>query len=200
MKFSIAINAGGQSSRMGTNKAFVEVNGQPMIERILERVSPLDPTEIFLVTNTPNQYAHLDLRMVSDVLAESGSLGGIYSAIYYSSTAYVLVVACDMPFINAPILAEMLKFADGKNEVIVPRVDGYPQGLHAIYHRNCLPHIQTRIAANRLKVIGFYQDVQVHYLDETDYQNFDPLGIAFMNVNTPAELAEADRLAQSIDV
>ncbi len=199
MEFSIAINAGGQSARMGTNKAFVEVNGQPMIERIIERVASLGQTETFLVTNTPADYEHLGLRMVGDVVPDSGSLGGIYAALYHSTTDYVLVLACDMPFINREILAEMLKFVDGENEVVVPRVDDFPQGLHALYHRNCLAPIQTRIEAKRLKVIGFYQDVQVHYLDENDYQQLDPDGLAFMNVNTPAELAEANRLALELD-
>ena len=200
MTYSIAINAGGQSSRMGTNKAFVVIDGRPMIERIIERVTGLNQAETFLVTNTPEDYAYLGLRMVADVLLDSGSLGGIYTALHHSPTPYTLVLACDMPFINPAILQKMLDLADGKNEVIVPRVDGYPQGLHAIYQQNCQPHIQAKLEAQRLKVIGFYNEVQVCYLDEDAYQPLDPHGVAFMNINTPEELAEANRLAQDLNI
>ena len=185
---------------MGRNKAFVSINGQPMIERIIERVAGLKQAETFLVTNTPEDYAYLGLRMVSDTMPDSGSLGGIYTALHHSPTPYTLVLACDMPFINPAILQKMLNLTDGQNEVIVPRVDGYPQGLHAIYHQNCQPHIQAKLEAQRLKVIGFYDDVQVRYLDEDAYQSLDPHGVAFMNINTPEELAEANRLAQDLAI
>ena len=193
---TVAINAGGQSSRMGTDKAFVDLLGQPLIEHIIGRVAGLGQAETILITNRPDDYAHLGLPLVGDVMPDKGSLGGIYTALHHGQTAYTLVVACDMPFLNPALLRYMVGLCAGDQyDVIVPRVEGYPQGLHAIYSQNCLEPIRARLDAGRLKVIGFYDDVRVRYLDEAEYAPFDPDGLSFSNVNTPQELAEARRVA-----
>jgi len=195
--FTIAISAGGKSSRMGTDKAFVNILGKPLIEHIIERVADVGQSETILITNRLPDYAHLTLPMYADVLPGKGSLGGIYSAIYHSTHPYVLVLACDMPFVSTDLLRLMAALRDGDAyDVIVPRVEGYPQGLHALYSKNCLEPIRERLEANKLKVIGFYDDVRVCYLDEDVYEQFNPKGLAFYNVNTPEELKEARKLAQ----
>ena len=195
--FTIAIMAGGKSSRMGTDKSFVELHGKPMIEHLIEQISDLGQAETVLITNRPNDYAHLGLPMVGDVFPDSGSLGGIYTAIYNSKYQDILVIACDMPFVKPNLLRYMLTLraeAHGPYDVIVPRINKYPEGLHAIYSKQCLAPIKKSIAMNRLKVIGFYDEVRVRYLDETEYQDIDPKGLSFFNVNTPEQLAEAERL------
>lgn len=195
VEYSIAINAGGQSSRMGTNKALVDLNGKPIIQHMLERLKPLDDAqEIFLVTNTPEEYEHLGLRMVGDIMPDGGALGGIYTAVQQSTTPYTLVLACDMPFIAADLLKFMLTLCENEKplfEVVVPRVEGYPQGLHAVYHKRCAPMIAMSLQLKQLKVIGFYDNVQVRYIDEPEYEEFDPDKFALMNINTQDELARA---------
>lgn len=198
--FTIAINAGGKSSRMGSDKAFVDLFGQPMIEHILARVSSLGQAETILITNKPAEYAYLGLPMYTDVLPDKGSLGGIYTALHHSANDYALVIACDMPFLNPDLLRYMVGLiaaAGGPYDVIVPRVEGYPEGLHAIYRKSCLPFIRERLDADRLKVIGFYGQVRVRYLDEPEYAPFDPRKLSFLNINTPEELAEAQRLTNT---
>ncbi len=194
--FSVAIMAGGKSSRMGTDKSFVPLLGKPMIQHVLERLTGLGQDETFLITNRPNDYRHLGLPMYSDVLPDKGSLGGIYTAIHNSSSPYTLVVACDMPFVNPKLLAYMITFIQSDNfDVIVPRVEGYPEGLHAIYSKACSEAIRNKLDAYQLKVIGFYEDVRVRYLDALEYATLDPHGLSFKNINTPEELREAQRLA-----
>lgn len=194
--FTVAIIAGGKSSRMGTDKSFVRIQGKPIIEHLLSRVASLGPAETILVTNRPADYAHLGLPMVSDVLPDKGSLGGIYTAIHASRQPYTLTLACDLPFANPALLRYMLGLcADNAFDVIVPRVNGYPEGLHAVYSQSCLAPIRRQLDADRLKVIGFYPDVRVRYVEEAEHQPLDPNGLSFFNVNTPEELAEAQRLA-----
>lgn len=198
--FTIAINAGGKSSRMGANKAFVDLFGQPIIEHILARVASLGQSETILITNKPAEYAHLGLPMYGDVLPDKGSLGGIYTALHHSANDYALVIACDMPFLNPDLLRYMVGLiaaADGPYDVIVPRVEGYPEGLHAIYRKTCLPFIRERLEADRLKIIGFYDAVRVRYLDEPEYLPLDPRKLSFLNINTPEELAAAQRLTNT---
>lgn len=195
MSLTLAIMAGGKSSRMGTDKSFVTLLGKPLIEHLLDRLADLGEDERILITNRPDDYAAFGLPMFTDVLPDKGSLGGIYTAITYSQSEYTLVIACDMPFANPAVVKYMKGLCDGTYDVIVPRVDNYPEGLHAIYNRACLAPIQKRLDADQLKVMGFYDDVRVRYLDEAEYQPFDPKGLSFFNVNTPQELEEARRVA-----
>lgn len=197
---TVAVIAGGKSSRMGTDKSFVPLLGRPMIEHVLARVADLGQSETLLVTNRPADYAHLGLPMVTDVVPDKGSLGGIYTALYHSRSAYTLAVACDMPFLNSGLLRYMIGLhseTGGPYDVIVARVEDYPEALHAIYGKACLDPIRARIDADRLKIIGFYDQVRVRYLDPEEYSRFDPQGLSFRNVNTPDELKAAQQLPGS---
>jgi molybdopterin-guanine dinucleotide biosynthesis protein A len=101
-----------------------------------------------------------------------------------------------MPFVSPALLSYMIELLEvDAYDVIVPRVDGYPEGLHAVYSKNCMPSIRQRLEVNQLKVISFYEDVRVRYLDEPEYRRFDRHGISFKNINTPDELQEAQRLS-----
>jgi molybdopterin-guanine dinucleotide biosynthesis protein A len=195
--FTLAIIAGGKSSRMGTDKAFVSILGKSLIEHIIERTEDLGQAETILITNRLADYAHLTLPMYEDVFPNKGSLGGIYSAIYHSSHPYTLVVACDMPFVNPDLLCYMAVLRNGDwYDLIAPRVEDYPQGLHAVYSKACLEPINRQLEKDKLKVIGFYDEMRVRYIDEREYEIFNENGLAFYNVNTPQDLKEARRIAK----
>ncbi len=189
--FSVAIIAGGKSQRMGRDKAFVELGGKPMIEHVIARSAGLGQAETILITNNFDDYRHLGLEMYSDVHPGKGSLGGIYTALKRAQCPDVLVLACDMPLIKTELLRFMLGQVSEAYDIVVPRVAGYPQGMHAIYKKTCLAPIAEQLAKNRLKIIRFYQSVRVRYLDEIDYAAFDLDGQSFTNLNTPAELEQA---------
>ena len=87
----------------------------------------------------------------------------------------------------------MIAQMDDDSDIVVPRVDGYPQGMHAIYKKTCLEPIREQLDDDRLKIIRFYDKMRVRYLDEADYAPFDPEGLSFTNLNTPEELAQARR-------
>lgn len=197
--FSLAIIAGGRSRRMGRDKAFVELGGKPLIEHVISRSADLGQTETILITNKPAQYARLGLPMYRDILPDKGSLGGIYTALVHARSPDVLVLACDMPFVNMDLLRFMTSMISDDIDIIVPRVEGYPQGLHAIYKKTCIEPIARQLATDRLKIIRFYGQMRLRYLDETDYAAFDPQGRSFANLNTPEELAEAERLLSATD-
>ncbi len=192
MPFTLAINAGGRSRRMGRDKALVQLAGRPMLEHVIERVSGLGQAQTLLVSNDHALHARFGLPMLRDSLPDGGSLGGIYTALMHSQNGHTLVVACDMPFLSVALLRHMLALREeGDYDVIVPRVKGYPQGLHAVYGQVCIAPIRAQIEAGRLKVIGFYDQVRVRYLDEDEWKPLDPTGQALNNINTPEELAVA---------
>lgn len=195
---SIAIMAGGQSSRMGRNKAFVEVGGIPIIERIIRRVVDLG-SELLLVTATPADYAHLPVQLVDDLYPGKGPLGGIYTALTRATSDYVLVVSCDQPFLNSEFLRYLISLRAGFDVIVPLSRDGYPQSMQAIYGKACLEPIRERLEAEQLKVIGFFRDVRVREVNNQEIDRFDPDRLSFMNINTPDDLKDAQRIAARLD-
>jgi molybdenum cofactor guanylyltransferase len=185
---TIAIMAGGKSSRMGTDKSFVHFQGRPMIEIVCERVTNLG-AETILITNKPDEYIHLGLPMFSDVYPEKGPLGGIYTAVHYATHPYILVVACDMPWLNRDLLTYMISQRTTA-DIIIPRPQKFPEPLHAIYSKTCLKPIEANIKADRLKITGFFGQVSVNFLGQAVIERFDADGRSFANINTPTDLAQ----------
>ncbi|MFZ5916893.1 MAG: molybdenum cofactor guanylyltransferase [Chloroflexota bacterium] len=186
--------AGGQSRRMGRNKAFVEIGGQSIIERVLERISAVCQ-EVILVTNTPDEFVHLHYPSVPDILPGKGSLGGVYSGLKAASHPYALTVACDMPFLNVALLRYLILIAPGY-DVIVPRTEQGSETLHAVYGQNCLPAMEQSLRQNMLRVNAFYPQVRVRYVDTDEIDLLDPQHLSLFNVNSPDDLAWAQKMAQ----
>jgi molybdenum cofactor guanylyltransferase len=187
---TVAIMAGGQSSRMGQDKSFVPFQGRPMIEVIRERVAGLG-AELVVITNKPDEYTYLDLPTYRDVYPDMGPLGGIYTAVYHARHPYTLVVACDMPWLNRDLLSYMIELRQ-QADIIVPRWEKFPEPLHAIYSKACLPPIQEQLHSGQLKITRFWGQVNVHFVDRPVIEQFDAYGRSFANLNTPEELAKAE--------
>jgi molybdopterin-guanine dinucleotide biosynthesis protein A len=135
-------------------------------------------------------FAVAGARLVPDRYPGAAALGGIYSAVAAAGHERVIVVGCDMPFLSTGLLAYLLALS-ADYDVVAPRVEGYPEPLHAVYSRACLAAIQPRVEAGRLKIIGFYEDVRVRYVDEPELRALDPDLRSFRNVNTPELVREA---------
>ena len=195
MLVSVAILAGGQSKRMGQDKAFLPVGGKPVIERVLSQVKPLSD-DVFIGTNSPEKYHQFGLRLVGDIYPDKAALGGIYSAIQAARHHHVLIVACDMPFLNAGLLRHLITLAPHA-DIIAPLIDPpQPETLHAVYSKTCLSAIEARLQANKLRIIGFFDDVSVRYVERQEVAKFDPNFYSFMNMNTPEDWQTVQTLAQ----
>ncbi len=189
----VAVLAGGASERMGTNKALLRAYpaGPTMMEIVVSRLSDAGFAPHLLVTNTPDLFAFLNIPTAPDDIPGAGSLGGIYTALNHLAYDHTLIVACDMPLLNPPLLRYMASLPL-RGDALVPHWTG-PDGtqrvetLHAIYSRRCLEPIRRRIAAGRLKVQSLLEDVSVRYLDEEELRRYDPALNSFRNVNTPQE-------------
>lgn len=174
--------AGGKSSRFGTNKALIEIQGKRIIDLVLDVIGQAF-SEILLVTNTPDQYAYLGIDMVEDIVKGIGPLGGIYTGLRHMGGVNGFFVACDMPFLNASLIRQMTNVCLGF-DVTIPKVYGRFHTLHAIYHKNCLPHIENLIEQGDYKITHFFGEVKVHYITEKDMQHFDPGFLCLLNINT----------------
>ncbi len=211
---SAIILAGGKSRRMGRDKAFLELDGKPLIAHVIQRVAQVCD-EIIIVANDALAYAPFGLRVISDVYPGKGSLGGIYSGLQAARTPLVLAVACDMPFLNEALLRYLISLAP-RADVIVPRARDLSSNvlrdtqrlrplakeinlhpMHAVYSKRCLEPIHAQIRANDLRLIGFYERVQVRVVEPDEIDQFDPHHLSFFNANTPEDFEFAKSLYSS---
>ncbi len=186
---SLAILAGGLSSRMGFNKALIPWQGRPLIEHILHKVKVLSD-DLFIVTKEPQNFNFTRVKVVEDILPRHSSLVGIYSALKAARYQHCLIVACDMPFINLDLLRYLAALAP-YYDVVMPLLKRGPEPLHAVYSKNCLGPIEKLLAEEEDKILLFLPEVKVRYVEEEIIRLFDPELASFMNVNTPEELEEA---------
>jgi molybdopterin-guanine dinucleotide biosynthesis protein A len=186
LKITGIILAGGKNLRMGKNKAFLEINGQRIIDRTKNIFLEIFD-EIFLVTNSPLEYLDLNLRMVADLVPEKGSLGGMYTGLFHSSRSHAFVAACDMPFLNPALIRYLIQLSP-KFDVVIPKTADGLQPLHAIYSQKCLPFMEDLLKQNNLKIIDFFPRVKVREVPTEEISLHDPQLSSFLNINTPEDL------------
>jgi len=186
------IIAGGKNTRMGREKAFLDIGTERIIDRILSIYGDLFD-EVIIVTNNPLAYGEFDAMIVTDLIPGKGALGGIYTGLFYSSSEHAFVAACDMPFLNKDFIREMMRHAETA-DIVVPRTpDGF-QPLHAIYARKYLPAIKKLIRAGELKITGFYGRKKTDIIPPDIVTRFDPEYRIFFNVNTEDDLSQVRSL------
>mgnify|MGYP005858608727 CR=1 FL=1 len=183
---TVAILAGGQSRRMGTDKSFVLLDGRPLIQHVIDCACQLD-YPVILIANNVERYQPFGLPVYADIIPNAGALGGIYTALTHSQSDYVLCLACDMPRVNPALLRYLIDLR-ADYDVIAPLVDSVAQTLHAVYHKRCLPVMHEAIEQNNLKIRDILSRLQVRFIHETEVKQFDPSLTSFANINTPNDL------------
>ncbi len=203
---------------MGQNKAWVELEGKPLILRVIEALRRVCD-EIIVVVNDTSGYEQLGVQLTGDVFPNTGSLGGIYSGLHAAKNEYAIAVACDMPFLNPALLTYLLKLAPGF-DVVIPSVpdegkakpkqdkedarqraplpktakDFHLHPLHAVYAKTCLSAMEQAIRREDLRMISFHNAVRVRIVEASELDSLDPQRRSFWNVNTPDELARAEKV------
>ncbi len=177
--------AGGASQRMGRNKAFLELDGRPLIEIVVERMASVC-AEVLIVAGDAQPYADLGVSVVEDRFRGVGVLGGLHAGLEAAAYDLTLVVGCDMPFLNPDLLRAFADWAEGF-DVTLLRQGEQVEPLHGAYRRTCLSAIETAIRARRRRIISFFPHVRVRYVTPDDVIPFDPDLRSFRNLNTPQE-------------
>lgn len=184
------ILAGGESRRMGTNKSFVSLAGKPMIEVVTAKIKEIFSLPPMLITNSPQLYSYLGLKMVEDIIKGKGPLGGIHAGLSNSPSQFNFIFGCDMPFLNRDLIQYMIKQI-GEEDLIIPRHGVCLEPLHAIYSKNCLASIEEILNKGALKIQSFFPQVKIHYIEEREIQQFEPHLKCFSNINTRQDLEDA---------
>ena len=180
------ILAGGKNSRMaGQDKAFLEIEGRPLIELIFERLKNL-VNEIIVVTNCPEKYHCYPVKLVSDEKPGLGPLMGLYCGLKASSAKYNFVAACDMPFLNSGLVKYMIDSSDAY-DALIPEIDSQLHPLCGLYSRDCLPVIEEMLKQDRRDVRSIFPKLKVRYLVKEELAQFDKGLLSLVNIYTKDE-------------
>ena len=183
---SAAILAGGKSRRMGgKDKSLLILNGLTFVETIRKKLEKYI-SEIFVVTKENEKLEEMKFSVFPDLIVDKGPLGGLYTALSVSEASKVLLVACDMPHLDE-LLVENFIDSVSDEDVLMPLKDSKPEPLFAIYDRNCLPTIINKIENGRLEMTSFFSSLNVRYLKEETWRQWDERGLSFKNVNAPED-------------
>ncbi len=193
--------AGGRSRRYGAPKALELVGGRRIVDRVIDALARVTG-DIRLIANDPAIADAIELPSRPDILEDLGALGGIHAALVWASetdSPGIIAVACDMPFLSADLLRHLADRAAQPDapDVVAPASDG-PRGLEPLcawYGTGCAGAIERAVERGDRRVIGFHGDVSVVTVPIETVTTFGDPAILFMNVNTPADRAEAERIA-----
>lgn len=182
---------------MGSDKGRRPFLGGTLIERVIGQLQGL-ADEIIVTSNQPDDYAFLGLPVFTDTLPGRGALGGLFTALQAASHEQVAVVACDLPFVSAQLLQHLhTRMTAGDWDVVIPTSKAGLEPLQAVYRREtCLPAVQAALQQGEWKLISFFPRLRVLALPLEQVRIFDPQERIFLNVNTPRELALAEKLAK----
>ncbi len=198
--YSLSIQAGGKSTRMGTNKALIPFNGVPLIQRIVSRLRQ-SSDDLYITSNSVEGFESLGIPIYPDVTTATGALGGLITALHYARHETVAVAACDLPFILPALLdAEAALLEQLGVDVVIPRTSTGLEPLLAVYRvGTCLPAAMQALEHGKQRMISWFDHVKVHQMDEEAIRQVDPLMQSFINLNTPQDLQNAlllvDRLS-----
>ncbi len=190
-----AILAGGLSKRYGQNKAFLELAGMRLIDRVAAEMRKIFK-EVILITNEKAHYEYLGIPVIEDLIKELGPLGGIYTGLMRIPNEAGFFVACDMPFISPQLVRYMVDIRDNYAAVVPLGASGI-EPLHAIYTRTCLGPIKDLLNAQQYQVRLFYERVSVRYVTPEEIRKFVSPQAVFLNINTPAEFAKIQGLKKN---
>lgn len=185
------ILAGGQSRRMGQDKAFLELGGRTLLSRAMELVSGIAPTVRIVA---PQEKFLTIARTVEDVFPDCGPLGGIHAALTCTTTELNLVLAVDVPFVEADFLAYLVAQASQVSALVtVPESGNGLQPLCAVYRRGFREVAERALKKKKNKIDALFADVETRVIAEPEMTRMGFYATMFQNLNTPEEFARAEQ-------
>jgi len=186
------ILAGGESKRFGgKNKAFIQIGGKRIIDRLLDVYSRVFD-QIVVVTNDPDNYLDTDALLVSDHFPARSSLNGLHAGLFAAKYEYAFFTACDTPFARERLIRHLVSVVDNKADIVLPSTAAGFEPLFALYRKSCLPAMAGQLENDRVKISGLFRKVKVKTVNEEELRAVDPELVSFFNINTPEDLNLAE--------
>ncbi|MDP4096124.1 molybdenum cofactor guanylyltransferase [Paenibacillus sp. P96] len=163
MKVTGIVLAGGASSRMGTDKSQLRLDGMTVLERIAGEVRKA--ANRVIVTGSKGGSLPFGLEAVPDQYPGQGPLAGLHAGLKETRTEWSILCACDMPLVNAETMLALLTLADEPWNAVIPVIGGRKQPLLAAYHHRVLPGLEERLQAGRLRMQDWLDTISAVYVD-----------------------------------
>jgi molybdopterin-guanine dinucleotide biosynthesis protein A len=179
-ELTAVILAGGKSERMGEDKAFIDLEGQPFIKRILQVVEGLTK-EVMVIANTKD-YTALNVPVYPDLIENCGPVGGIYTAMRKVKTPYLLILSCDIPLLKRAVLEHLIEESIPCDANILTTKERW-QSLTAIYNSRTMPIFKKALDTKKLKLRSLLPLMDLHKI--ACPANLIP---CLNNINTPSDL------------
>jgi len=195
MNLTGAVLAGGQSRRMGRDKALLEINGKPFVRHVADILAALC-SPVVIIGIGPERFETPGYRLFDDLVPQCGPLGGIHSALSHSSTENVLIAACDLPLISVEAIRYLLQQRTADKEISIVHHGTFVQPLLGVYARRCLPTLESFLENGGRKVWEFLNECSMETIDLRKAP-FDLSENILMNVNTPEEYEKIRDLDRS---
>jgi len=195
MNVTGVVLAGGKSRRMGEDKRFLTVGEETLLTRTTSVMAQLFPEVLVIIAQDSSPLTVSGCMVHRDLIADCGSLGGLYTGLAKATGQRAFVVACDMPFLN-PGMIQWFVDRDPTADIVMARLPTGLQPLHALYSKRTLPVLERMVATHALKIqqIASESSLRTTFVSPAEWGERDALAQSFQNVNTPAEL-EAARVA-----
>lgn len=190
------ILAGGSSHRMGTDKSFLDLGGEPVIAHVIKVMTAAFP-RVLLVTNDPDKYARFGLPMTPDIIPGIGTLGGIHAGLSSLKAGGAFFTAADMPFIRRALI-DYLVNAFHETDAVVPYINGEYEPLLAVYSRRCVTAIEQTIASRKRRAVDFLSSVRLRMIRDDEFRSVDPDFISTFNINTPEDYERARQIVKEL--
>jgi len=190
------ILAGGLSTRYGgENKAFLRVGGMRILDRLFAVYGELFD-EIILVTNNPGEFLEWDALIVTDVFPVRSSLTGIHAGLFYARHPFAFFSACDTPFLKKELVETVLDSLEPGIDLVIPQTAAGLEPLCAAYSQRCLKAAEEHILQNKFKIQMALSGKRIKKIPEDVLRQKDPELRSFFNVNSPEDLARAERFVK----
>lgn len=187
------VTAGGQSRRMGQNKALMNFQGRTLIEHSLASLQAV-AQQVGIIADSLSLYEHLNVACYPDEWPGLGPLAGIATALHFAQHPYVVVLGCDMPFITKELLEILLTQAVGYQVCVPKDHTGQLQPLCAIYHKTCRPAIEQLINLGSYAPRQLFDKVATNIIDFTALAHLTKAAHLFDNINTQADFSRASTI------
>jgi molybdopterin-guanine dinucleotide biosynthesis protein A len=185
LNFTTIILAGGQSSRMGTNKALIPYLGKPLVSYAIE-LAGMFSNDILLSVNNHDLDA-LGYRVVNDIVKVRAPLSGIHAGLTCSRTDWNLVLTCDMPNVTAELVNRLLSAIAPGLKLVLPYHQDFIEPLCGFYHRDLLPVIESNVAAGKLSLLDL-PGLVAHRFITLDDMKSEEINFLFRNMNEKRDL------------
>jgi len=193
------ILAGGENTRFaGKHKALMRVGGKRILDRIYGVMSDVFD-DIILVTNTPGRYLEWDATVVTDLLPVRSSLTGIHTGLFYTHSEYTFITAGDAPFLKKEMVETVLDGISPGIDIVVPETEHGREPLCAVYARSCLEPARNSVKNGRFKIMRTFRKKNIKIISRKKILAVDPRQHSFFNVNTPEDLALAEKIARETE-